>query len=231
MDLDRWRRGVTDLATGRPQGLAFGVVTIVTCSAVYGAALGAWNSGRLAAFAAVKLPLVLLVTAGLTLLFNAAAAVAFGARAGVRDVVRVTVSAMAVASLLLASLAPVILLFDLSLPPAGTGSRTTHNLLYLVHTGAVGISGLVGAAVLWRSLRSSTATRGRAVRILCVWLLSLAVVGGEVAWAMRPFVGSIYLEVVFLREDALDGNVYEFIWTDIRPHLLGRNGSREGGER
>ena len=55
----------------------------------------------------------------------------------------------------------------------------------------------------------------------------MAVVGGEVAWALRPFVGSVYLTVAFVREDALDGNVYEFIWTDIRPHLVGR-GTAEG---
>lgn len=226
MDVDRWRRGVADLTAGRPQGLVFATVTIVTCGGVYGAALGAWNGGRLAAYAVVKLPMVLLVTAGVTLLFNVAAAVALGARLRVRDVAAITLSAMAVASLLLASLAPVILLFDLSLAPAGAGSRTTHNLLYVVHTVTVGTSGLAGTAVLWRSLRRSSGSWRRAVRILCVWLLSLAVVGGEVAWAMRPFVGSVYLEVVFLREDALDGNVYEFIWTDIRPHLLGRGGPR-----
>jgi hypothetical protein len=35
-------------------------------------------------------------------------------------------------------------------------------------------------------------------------------------------VGSVYKPVVFLRQDALEGNVYEFVFTDILPHLLGR---------
>jgi len=49
-------------------------------------------------------------------------------------------------------------------------------------------------------------------------------VGGEMAWALRPFVGSVSLEhpLVFLREDALTGNVYEFIGTDIAPYLWSR---------
>ena len=55
-----------------------------------------------------------------------------------------------------------------------------------------------------------------------------ALVGGEVAWALRPFVGSVYKPVVFLRADALDGNVYEFIFTEILPHLL--SGDSKGGE-
>ena len=54
------------------------------------------------------------------------------------------------------------------------------------------------------------------------WVLAYALVGGEVAWALRPFVGSVYEPVAFLRQDALDGNVYEFIVTDIVPHLGGR---------
>jgi hypothetical protein len=43
-----------------------------------------------------------------------------------------------------------------------------------------------------------------------------------VAWALRPFVGSIYHPVVLVRPDAFDGNVYEFIWTDIYPYLTGQ---------
>jgi hypothetical protein len=60
------------------------------------------------------------------------------------------------------------------------------------------------------------------VRAVClVWLAAFALVGGEIAWVLRPFVGSVYKPVVFLRGDALDGNVYEFVFTDILPHLLG----------
>jgi len=49
-------------------------------------------------------------------------------------------------------------------------------------------------------------------------------VGGEVAWSLRPFVGSVYEPTTFLRRDALDGNVYEFVITDIVPYLLQRLG-------
>jgi hypothetical protein len=53
-------------------------------------------------------------------------------------------------------------------------------------------------------------------------VLSYALVGGEVAWAFRPFVGSVYYPITFLRKDALHGNVYEFIVTNIVPHFLSR---------
>lgn len=202
-------------------GIGRSVAAIACCGAAYGAALGAWNGPLLAAYAAVKLPVVLLATTAVTLVFNSAAAAAMGCRARLREVAEVTLGGMAVASVLLASLVPVVVLFDLSMPPAGSAARTTHNLLYLLHTAAVGTAGLAGVGVMWRALRALSGSRGTAARVLCVWLASLAVVGGEVAWALRPFVGSVYLPVVFVRPDALDGNVYEFMWTDIRPHLAG----------
>ena len=65
-------------------------------------------------------------------------------------------------------------------------------------------------------------------RVFALWVLAYALVGGEVAWALRPFVGSVYYRVEFLRPDALDGNVYEFIVTDILPHLAGRTRPKGG---
>jgi hypothetical protein len=129
-----------------------------------------------------------------------------------------TFLALAAGSLLLAALAPVALLYTLSAPPPTEEARTAHNLLYLLHTAFVGGSGLAGMAVLWRGMRSF----GRPARaVFFIWIAAFALAGGEVAWALRPFVGSVYKPVVFLRPDALHGNVYEFVFTDILPHLLG----------
>ena len=94
-------------------------------------------------------------------------------------------------------------------------------MLYLLHTLLVGLAGLAGMAMLWHTLERLAGDRRRARRIFVVWVLAFALVGGEVAWALRPFVGSIYYPAAFLRPDALDGNVYEFIWHDIVPYLLG----------
>jgi hypothetical protein len=121
---------------------------------------------------------------------------------------------------ILASLTPVAWLFTLAAPePSGT-ARTAHNLLYLLHTVFVGAAGVVGSRVLWSAL----ALVGPSVRVVAavytLWVLAFAFVGGEVAWTLRPFVGSVYYPVVFLREDALQGNVYEFIASQILPYLV-----------
>lgn len=195
-------------------------LVMIAASAVYGAVLGSWHGTRLAVYVACKLPLVLLLTSAATVPFSWTGAALLGLPLRLGQVAVLTFLALAAGSLLLGSLAPVAALFILSAPPPGTEARTAHNLLYLLHTGFVGGSGLVGTAVLWRGMRGLGSKR--TVRAVClVWIAAFALVGGEIAWVLRPFVGSVYKPVVFLRGDALDGNVYEFVFTDILPHLLG----------
>jgi hypothetical protein len=210
-------------ATSLPRALA------ATCAgaALYGAALGAWHGPRMAAYAAVKLPAVLLATGAATLAFNALAAAVLGERLRLVDAARLTASALGVAATLLAALAPAAALFSLTAPPPSPAARLDHNLLYLLHTGFVGACGLAGTVALWRSLARVSRSRRVARAVFAVWVGSLALVGGEVAWALRPFLGSVYEPVAFLRRDALDGNVYEFVLTDIVPYLTGREGGRE----
>jgi K+ transporter len=76
--------------------------------------------------------------------------------------------------------------------------------------------------LLWTALGRVARVRKGLLPVFLIWFSTFAAVGGEVAWAMRPFVGSVSPDypVVFLRKDALDGNVYEFIVTDILPHLV-----------
>jgi hypothetical protein len=193
---------------------------MAACAALYGAVFGSWQGARLAAYVALKLPLVLLLTSALTLVFSWLAARLLGLPLRFGQVAVLTFLGLAVASLLLASLSPAAWLFIHCAPPPTTEARTAHNLLYLMHTLFVGGCGLAGTAVLWRAMRRLDAPR-RAVRIVWIlWVLTYAIVGGEIAWVLRPFVGSVYAPVVLIREDALDGNVYEFIVTDIAPHLL-----------
>ncbi len=247
--------------------LAATVAAMVAGAALYGAALGLWRGGAQVAYAAIKLPLVLIVTATLTMVFNWMAAVLLGLKIRFAQVAVLSFLALGVAAVLLASLAPVAWLFAVSVPAPSLEARATHNLLYLLHTVMVGGAGLAGMAVLWRTLerlegrpKSPAGGRGssgrpsstdglgqdsgpeardrgalandgrRARRIFAAWVLSFALVGGEVAWALRPFVGSIYYPPAFLRPDALDGNVYEFVTYDVLPYLLlGEQTPREDG--
>lgn len=220
-----WREGaLEDILRGRALGGVWLALLAVTCgcAALYGAVFGSWHGPRLALFVAVKFPLVLLATAALTLPVNWTLAVATRAPLTFRQVAVLTFLTLALASSIVASLAPVAWVFVRSAPPPGEAARTAHNLLYLMHTAIVGGAGCASVALLRGALARRGEVGARAARALRIWVVSFALVGGEVAWALRPFVGSVYYRVEFLRDDALHGNVYEFIVTDILPHLTGR---------
>ena len=195
------------------------VTTIVLFGAVYGAVLGSWHGARLAAYVAIKIPLMLLITAAVTALFNWIVASLLGLAMRFRQIVALTLMPLAITAIVAASLSPVVWLFNTSLPRPSPSQQTLHNLLYLTHTLLIAASGLAGTSVLRGVLVDVCGDRRLAGRIRASWIAIYAFVGGEVAWMLRPFVGSVHLPVVFLRDDALQGNVYEFILTDILPHL------------
>src|SRR5687767_8468285 len=90
------------------------LLTVIAGCAVFGAAMGANRGGLQLAFAAVKLPLVVLLTAGfcgptLTGLLRAVKAESIFAR----DLLLV-LSALALGSMVLAALAPVVVLAELA---------------------------------------------------------------------------------------------------------------------
>jgi hypothetical protein len=221
-----WRSAILgDVLAGRrlrPQGVNL-LTLMIAGAAAYGAVLGMWHGPTLALYCAIKFPLVLLLTTAITIVFSWMAGALLGLPLAPGQVIVLNLLALGAAATLLASLVPVAWLFTYSAPPPGTAERTTHNLLYLMHTGFVAGCGLGGMRLLWIALEETRRPRQVVVTVFLVWIVTYALVGGEVAWALRPFVGSVSPDfpVVFLRPDALHGNVYEFIWTDILPHLAG----------
>jgi len=207
------------------------VSVMVVSAAAYGATLGYWHGARLAFYDAVKLPLVLVLTSLVTMFFSWVVALAYSVPLRFGQVAVLTFVALATSSIVLLSLAPVAWFFTLCAPPPSTAARTTHNALYLMHTGFVGACGVAGTRILWDAMRRVRQPRRSVVPVYLLWVLAYAIVGGEVAWALRPFVGSVSPKypVVFLRRDALAGNVYEFIGSDIVPYFL--SSGRDAHER
>jgi hypothetical protein len=207
------------------------LAVMVVSAAAYGATLGYWHGARLAIYDAVKLPLVLVLTSVVTMFFSWIVAMAYNVPLRFGQVAVLTFVALATASIVLLSLTPVAWFFTLCAPRPSAAARTTHNALYLMHTGFVGACGVAGTRILWDAMRRVRHPRRLLASVYLLWVLAYAIVGGEVAWALRPFVGSVSPEypVVFLRRDALAGNVYEFIGSDIVPYFL-RSG-REAHQR
>jgi hypothetical protein len=154
------------------------LLTVIAGCAVFGAAMGANRGGLQLAFAAVKLPLVVLLTAGfcgpaLTGLLRAVKAESIFAR----DLLLV-LSALALGSMVLAALAPVVVLAEL----AGVAY---HGLIMLI-VSCCAIAGTAGLSLFVGGLRRRN-TSGIGI-VVPLALLVFALVGTQMAWTFRPYV-------------------------------------------
>lgn len=174
------------------------VLTIAAAAAVLGAAIGFQRGGWQVLFAAVKLPLVLLLTAGLVTPALSALDHAMGGRADLRRDLAGVLAALALAALLMAACAPVVLLAGAALGYHGT-------ILVVVACCAAG--GLGGLLFFGRALLR----RGEGRRLTGLLFLGLAaVVGSQMAWTLRPWVVRPQTpEVPFVR--SLEGSFIEAV--------------------
>ena len=62
-------------------------------------------------------------------------------------------------------------------------------------------------------------SRAIATRVMLSWLAGNLLLGAQLAWVLRPFIGSPHIPVQFLRDDPLRGNFYEAVYRAVA-HLI-----------
>ena len=199
------------------------VVFIGLACALYGSVLAGWRSPRLALYVAAKLPLLFLGTAAFVAVFNWMVAALLGSGLSFKSTVFAVFAAMAIGGWILLALLPVALFFLLcAMPAAGSHDEMqfAHNAILMTHIVLLATAGFFGNVALLHGLRRLVPAPSAAPRLFLGWLLAFAFVGTQLSWILRPFVGSPFYPVEFLRPDALDRNFYEFIFTEVLPFLL-----------
>lgn len=200
---------------------------IIFSGAVYGAVLAGWRSPLLSLFVAIKLPFLFLGTTSLVMLLNWIYATFAGSGMKFKQVVAVTYGAMGVACWIMLSLVPVTAFFTFGAASAeGTHEqqRLMHNYLLLTHIALIAFAGLAGNSALRQGLKRIVAPSCSINNIYRSWIIAFAVVGCQLSWILRPFVGSPFYEIAFMRPDALERNFFEFVFTEVLPFVL-RGGS------
>ena len=81
---------------------------------------------------------------------------------------------------------------------------------------ARGSSPIDGSFACWHQ---ASGERRTARTVLWSWLGGNFLLGSQLAWILRPFIGSPGLAVEFLRPDPLRGNFYEAVGRAVK-HLL-----------
>jgi hypothetical protein len=190
-------------AQERPRTAKQLLLMILAGTAVFGAAIGSHHSGLQILYAAIKLPLVILLTAAVCTPVLTALNVALARPANLSHDLLVVLGALARASLILAALAPLPLIAALW----GVGY---HTMILLV-VGCCGVAGILGLALLvrglWREKRSAVFTT-------LALLLVFSLAGTQMTWSLRPYVlRPCASDVVFLR--GLEGSFADSVETSM----------------
>jgi hypothetical protein len=161
----------------------------------------------------VKIPLLILLTCAGNALLNGMLAQLIGSRLGFREASRAILLSFTLAACLLAALSPLtfFVLFNTA-PLESATARTGHSVILLTHVAVIAYAGVVANHRLYSLIRRFAPTRGAAAATLLGWLGGNLLLGAQLAWVLRPFIGSPGLPVQFLRDDPLRGNFFESVW-------------------
>jgi hypothetical protein len=190
------------------RGLASCIGVIVVGCGLYGATVGLWRSPLQAVYVAVKIPLVILLTATGNAALNGILAQLLGTGLSFRQTSLAIVMSFAVAAIILASLSPLVLFLLVNTPPLSSGGLGGDVMLVAL-VAAIAFAGVVANVRLFGLLEYVSRRRRVALQTLLAWLAGNLVLGSQFAWVLRPYIGPADLPVEFLRAEPWRGNFFE----------------------
>jgi hypothetical protein len=186
---------------------------ILIGSGVYGFTLGIWRSSLQSLFTGIKFPLLIFLTCGGNALVNGMIAQILGAGLSFKQTALAILMSFAIAALVLGGFAPITLFIWHNAPPLESENAILgHSVMLLAHVFVIAFAGVMANRRLFDLLRKVTGNLATARAVLYSWLIGNLFLGAQLAWNLRPFIGSPRITVQFLRDDPLRGNFYEAVW-------------------
>jgi len=177
-------------------------VLLIAFSGIYGVVMGSYNGVLQAISSGVKVPL--LFSLSLLVCFPALFILqhVLGSKLDLWQMLTVILAGFVIIALIMAAFAPIVLFFLI------TGGN--YAFLKLLHVAIFAVASLFGMKTILDGLKFCCEKRNVypkiGVMVFRFWILILAFVGMQLAWNLRPFIGSrgLPFEVVRQRE----GNFY-----------------------
>ncbi|MHC4640311.1 MAG: actin-binding WH2 domain-containing protein, partial [Planctomycetota bacterium] len=169
---------------------------------LYGVVMGSYNGFLQAISSGIKVPLLL--SLAILICFPAFFIIqyALGSKLGFCQMFMIILSGFVITGLIMLSFAPIVIFFLI------TGCN--YSFLKLLHVAIFALSGFFGMKTILDALRFSCEKKSVYPKIGVVvfrfWIIILAFVGMQLAWNLRPFVGSRDMQFELLRKR--EGNFY-----------------------
>jgi hypothetical protein len=207
---------------GKPtaSALAGYAAVVLIGSGVYGFTLGLWRAPLQAFYTAIKFPLVIFFTCLGNGAINGMLAQILGSALSFKQTALAILMSFAIAATILAGLAPLTLFVWFNAPPLESRSAVLgHSVMLVTHVFAIAFAGVIANRRLLGLLCKMSGSDKVARAVLFSWLAGNLFLGAQLAWNLRPFIGSPRLAIQFLRDDPFRGNFYEAVWRALR-HLF-----------
>jgi len=195
--------------------IAAQAILICIFTFMYGLIMGSYNGFLQALSSGIKLWLLLFVT--LTICFPSFYIVQLilGSKITIKQLLVILLSGFVMTTTILLAFAPIVLFFQLS--------GDNYQFLQLLHVFIFVFAGFFGMRVVLEALK--TAFEGTNVypkiglNVFRIWVIIFAFVGVQLAWNLRPFIGSKDMKFELVRNNT-QGNFYSHIIKAFG-HLLG----------
>jgi hypothetical protein len=202
------------------------IMVIILGAGSYGAAMGWWRSPQQALFTAIKFPLIILLTTLGNALINGMLAPLLGLNLPFRQSLGAILMSFTITAAILGAFSPLLAFWIWSTPgmSPSTVAGAGYSLIKLMQVAVIALAGTTGSLRLLQALASLGGNRAAAQRVLAAWLAANLLLGSQLSWLLRPFIGSPALPVEFLRATAFHGNFYENIFRSAQQllqHTLG----------
>lgn len=151
-------------------------------------------------------------TAG-NVLLNGFLAPLAGADLSLRQTTLAILISQGVAAVVLAAFSPLVLFIIWNLPSMTREETraTAFCFLQVTQVGIIAFAGVTANTHLYRLMCAVCPNAEVAGRVIAAWLAGNLLLGTQLTWIFRPFFGSPYLEVQFLRPEAFRGNFFEYM--------------------
>jgi len=189
------------------------LIIAIICSSIYGMSVGIWRAPLQSLYVGIKFPLLIVsVTAG-NALINSMLAKLLGTRLTFKESFIAVLMSFSIASVILASFAPLMLCLIWNSPAVSDPDCTTsHHGILLFNVLSIAFAGVVSNLHLYKLILCLTESKSESRQIIFSWLAVNLLLGSQLSWIMRPFIGGPKGAVEFLRENALDGNFFEAVF-------------------
>ncbi|MEL6181443.1 MAG: hypothetical protein AAFS10_20970 [Myxococcota bacterium] len=156
------------------------LLTVIVCAVAFGASMGFYRGGIQILYAAIKMPLAILLTAAICAPVYSALKLALEQRTSLVADFALILSSLALACLVIMSLAPLLLM-------AALQTIDYHRFIMLA-VGLCALGGTMGYTLFFRGMHRQVSCEINRRIIAITVLLVLGLVSSQMLWITRPFV-------------------------------------------